>query len=331
VARTRAQRRRQTLYLTIALVLTLLVLLFARDVSRSAHGSIGPRRSENRSFGSLANSLVSQENTFDGHLSYLLAHGTTLTRPVFAARLDQLGQQLPLWTIEAEQLRRPKLAHNINDVVAAQTDVRIDAYRSLLWDVASSLTLPWPALPASSAAITNPAQTLISTSQQWGLARFSLVQEPGLVTLLPLTTLSATFDRTTGLTGLYSSTSLALARGIGIVAVGVSPSPLPAAHGVLLLPPGTSMHLGVSIRNAGWVTQAVRLRMTLTPAHGPVQSQSFATTLGPLQAYAFSSLPFTTAPSERGTLVLSLTGARAASNMTRSRTYLLKMSPSGNG
>jgi hypothetical protein len=319
------------MYLTIALALTLLVLLFARDVSRSAHGAIGPRRSENRSFGALANSLVSQENIFDGHLSYLLVHGATLSRPIFAARMSQLREQLPHWAIEADQLRRPQLAHNVNGVVGAQTEVRIDAYQSLLWDVASSLTLPWPALPASAAAMTDPLQTLISTSQQWGLARFSLVKEPGLVTLLPLTTLSATFDRTTGLKGLYSSTSLALVRAIGIVAVAVSPSPLPAAHGVLLLPPGTSMRVGVTVRNAGYVTQPVRLRMTLTPARGPAQRLSFSTTLGPLQAYAFSSLPFTTAPSERATLVLSLTGAKAASNESRSRTYQLEMSPSGNG
>jgi hypothetical protein len=114
------------MYLTIALALTLLVLLFARDVSRSAHGAIGPRRSENRSFGALANSLVSQENIFDGHLSYLLVHGATLSRPIFAARMSQLREQLPHWAIEADQLRRPQLAHNVNGVVGAQTEVRID-------------------------------------------------------------------------------------------------------------------------------------------------------------------------------------------------------------
>lgn len=331
MARTRAQRRRQSVYLTTALALTLLVLLFARDVSRSAHGAIGPRRSENRSFQSLANTLIGQENAFDGHLSYLLVHGTTLPRPIFAARLAQLREELPHWTSEADQLRRPKLAHNVNDEVAAQTELRIDAYQSLLWDVASTLTLPWPALPASSATITNPASTLISTSQQWGLARFSLAKEPGLVTLLPLTTLSATFDRATGLAGLFSSTSLALTRGVGIVAVGITPSPLPAAAGVLVLPPGTTMHVGVSVHNAGYVIQPVKLRMTLTLVNGPVQRQSFATTLGPLQSFAFSSSPFTTAPSERATLVLSLVGAKSGPNMTRSRTYQLKMSPSGNG
>ena len=83
------------MYLTIAVVATLVVLLFARDVTRSAHGAISPRRSENRSFGVLANLLLSQQNDFDAHLAYLLANGTSLTRPVFAARLTQLYQELP--------------------------------------------------------------------------------------------------------------------------------------------------------------------------------------------------------------------------------------------
>lgn len=331
MARTRAQRRRQSLYLSIALALTLLVLLFAHDVAHSAHQAIGPRRSENRTFGSLANSLIGQENLFDSHLSYLLEHGTTLSRPIFAARLAQLREELPLWATEAEQLRRPTLAHDVNNVMVNLTESRINAYRSLLWNIANSLTLPWPAPPTSLAATTGPAQTLITSSQQWGLARYSLVKEPGLATLLPLTTLSATFDRTTGLAALQTSPSLALVRGIGIAAVGVSPSPLPAARGVLLLPPGTSMHIGVSVRNVGFADQPVRFRMTLTPLHGVVQTQSFFTTIGPLQAYAFSSAPFRTSPSERATLVLTLVGAKAGPNMTRSRTYQLTMSPSGNG
>jgi len=88
VARTRAQRRRHTLLLTVALVATLLVLVFARDIGRSAHGAINPRRSENRSFAALANSLLGQENAFDARLTYLLTNGESVSRSVFAARLD---------------------------------------------------------------------------------------------------------------------------------------------------------------------------------------------------------------------------------------------------
>jgi hypothetical protein len=188
VARTRAQRRRPTLLLTFALAATLLVLLFARDVTRSAHGAIGPRRSENRSFAQLANLLITQENEFDSHLAYLLANGQTLTRPVFAARLGQLNQLLPTWVSEADQLRRPKLAHAINDAVVLLTEQRVDAYQSLFANVARALSLPWPAISATSKSVRDPARTLLDTSHEWNFDRWGLALEPGRATLLALTT-----------------------------------------------------------------------------------------------------------------------------------------------
>ncbi len=319
------------MYLALALAATLLALLFARDVTRSAHGAIGPRRSENRSFGQLASRLVAQENEFDSHLAYLLANGQSLTRPVFAARLGQLDQLLPTWVSEADQLRRPRLAHGINDAVAQLTEQRVDAYQSLLASVARALSLPWPAIPASSKAVADPAQTLLDTSREWNFDRWGLALEPGRVTLPALASASATFDATNGLSTLFAAPSLAPARGIGIAAVEVTPSPLPAPAGTLVLPPVTSIRLGVSVVNAGYVNQPVTLRVTLRPAHGAAQSQTISTTLGPLRSYAFVPNLFTTAPSEHATLTISLIGAPAASGMARSRTYQVTMAPSGNG
>lgn len=326
MARTRAQRRRQTLYLSIALALTLVVLLFARDVSRSAHGSIGPRRSENRSFGALANVLIAQQNQLDFHLAYLLAHGQSLSRPVFAARLDQLRQQFALWTVEADQLRRPKLAHGVNDAIEQLTELRIGAYQSLLASVARSLTLPWP-IPATSRAVSAPASTLFATSQAWAAKRFSLVAEPGLVHLDAFTTSSATAYLNVGLTRLVASPTLALARGVGITAVAVQPSPLPAPKGTLLMPPVTAIDVGVSVTNASYVLQPVALRVTLTSRAGRVQSQTMRVVLGPLRSFAFAPNLFTTTPSERATLVISLSGAPAAPQTTLRRVYQVTMSP----
>jgi hypothetical protein len=318
------------LLLTFALAATLLVLLFARDVTRSAHGAIGPRRSENRSFAQLANLLITQENEFDSHLAYLLANGQTLTRPVFAARLGQLNQLLPTWVSEADQLRRPKLAHAINDAVVLLTEQRVDAYQSLFANVARALSLPWPAISATSKSVRDPARTLLDTSHEWNFDRWGLALEPGRATLLALTSTSATFDAANGRSTLLAAPSLAPTRGIGIAAVEVAPSSLPASAGTLVLPPVTSIHLVVSVTNAGYVTQPVTLRVTLQPAHGSAQRQTMSTTLGPLQSYAFVANPFTTVPSEHATLTLSLVGAPAASGMTRSRTYQVTMSPSGN-
>jgi hypothetical protein len=207
----------------------------------------------------------------------------------------------------------------------------VDAYRSLLAVVARRLNLPWPAIPATSQAVTDPARALITSSAQWGIDRWSLVKEPGLVHLHALTTATATYFANVGTAGLVASPTLALTRGIGIAAVAVKPSPLPAAAGVLLLPPVTSVHLGVSVVNIAYAIQPVTLRVTFTSSVGPVQHQVLSVTLGPLQSYAFVPRLLTTRPSERGTLVISLTGAAAAPNMARSRTYQVKMSPSGNG
>lgn len=331
MARTRAQRRRQTLLLTCALAVTLLALLFARDVSRAAHNAIGPRRSENRTFAALANNLIGRENQFDAHLAYLLSHGQTLDRVVFAARLAQLNQELPDWSIEADQLRRPKIAHDLNDVIATSTELRVDAYQQLLASVARSLTLPWPALASTSPVLADPAGTIITSSQQWSTMRTLLVHEPGIVRLDALSALSATYEASVGLVHLTSSPTLALIRGIGIASVAVTPAPLPSSAGTLLMPPVGFVHVGVTVRNASYVVQPVALRVTLTPAGGAAQSQTFSITLGPLRSYAFTAKLFTVRPGEHATLTLSLGGAPAAAGMRRSETYQVRMSPTGTG
>ena len=70
----------------MAVVVTLIVAVFARDVNHAAHDATGPRRSEDLSFAALSNALVSQENEFDTHLDSLLNQAGTLPRVVFAAR-----------------------------------------------------------------------------------------------------------------------------------------------------------------------------------------------------------------------------------------------------
>ena len=103
--------------ITLALVITLIVLVFARDVSRSAHGAITERQSENKSFAALANGLIDQENEFDARLDRLLDQGATLRRIVFAARLYQLNDVLPGWITDADLLRQPALSHKVNETL----------------------------------------------------------------------------------------------------------------------------------------------------------------------------------------------------------------------
>ncbi len=316
--------------MVVALAVTLIVLVFARDVTRAAHGAITARRSENRSFAALANSLVTRENSFDGRLARLLEGGGGLSRPVFAARLDQLDHELASWTTAAELVRRPLLAHDINDTLDELTQQRVAAYATLLDQVARALSLPWGAAPAS--PVTDPAAVLTSTSETWNRDRFALAKEPGRVTLDATSARSAVDVAAHGFGALEHAPSLVLVRAISIAAVRVAPAPLPAPAGVLLLPPVGTVRVGVSVLNASYDVQPVRLVVRVTPLNGrgSPSTQTFTATLGPLQAFAFSLAPLRTLASEQARLVITVAGARAAVGKVTAETFRLEMSPSGN-
>jgi citrate synthase len=264
VARTRAQRRRHSFWLGVAAVITLLVLLFARDVTRAAHNSLSPRRSENRSFAALASSLIAQENNLDLRLRYLLNNGESLSRAVFAARLTQLSDQLVLWPTESEQLYRPVLAHDVNDILAQEVSTRFADYEVIFTDVVESLhlppaTLPWPTGDMN-ILNTNAAQSsLLSTSKQWNTRRWSLAHEPGRVVLDATSNGVALSPLSSDIGALRSSSNLAATRGVGIAAVAVTPSPLPAPSGELLLPPVKAVHVGVSVINGNYIEQPIEV------------------------------------------------------------------------
>ena len=319
----------------MALLATLLVLLFARDISRAGHGATSPRLSENRSFAALTNSLVNQENAFDARTAYLLTRASSVSRPVFDARLEQLAQLVSSWQVQASRLRRPQLAHDVNDTIAQLTEQRIDDDEFLLTAVANGLSLPWtPSFTlAKGLTIATAQASLVATSEQWNVARRSLRLEPGHVALLATKNAVATLPFATVMTRLEQSPSLILTRGVGITAVSVQPSPLPAPSGEILLPPTSSVHLGVTVTNASYATQRVSVAVVFTPS-GPsalAQRQTLSVTLGPLGSYAFVFQNLHSAPSEHAVLSLSVAGTSSGANMSRSRRYTVVISPSGNG
>jgi hypothetical protein len=311
------------------IVVTLLVVLFGHDVSKAAHGALGPRKSENRSFSVLANDLIGEQNSFDGRLASLLSKGATLRRPVFAARLNQLAQQLPVWTTQANLLRGPVLAHHVNGVLQQITLERVAAYQVLLGNVARTLSLPWSF--ASSVSVKDPAAVLVATSKLWGTKRFSLAGEPGHVYLDQLSTVSAVYFSSNGLTNLTQSSSLALVRGVGIAAVRVSPAPLPTHRGVLVIPPTSAVTIGISVVNAAYDIQPVTLSFRVTPLNnlGTPTAQTMRVTLGALGAHGFVPTVLHTKPRERARIVVTLSGAPSAKGMISTETFVLKVSPSG--
>lgn len=315
--------------LTLAVAVTLVLLVFARDVTRSAHSSTDTRRSENRSFGALANALIVQQNNFDQSLVTLLHSGGTLTRPVLYSQLEQLRLQLVTWNTEAQLLRRPRLAHDVNDKLEQLTLQRIDAYNSLLSSIASQLTLPTLTPVPTDQSVPAPGQLLITSGIAWNGDRYDLTKEPGRQHLQPMTFAGAKYFISFGAQNLTSSSSLAVVRGIGVAAVSISPAPFPATRGELLLPPVSQFQVGVSVANTGFVEQPVTLHVTMTPSNGPHRTvrKSFHMNLAPLQSYAVVPKDFATVPSERATLVISVSGAPAGANMTLTRTYDVVMSP----
>lgn len=319
------------MFITIALVATLVALIFARDISRSGHGAITAQRSENLSFAGLANALIVQENNFDTRFAQLLRSGSALSRPVFDARLDQLDEQLAYWSTTADLLRRPPLDKDINDEIADQTEVRVDDYEAIVALIAQSLRLPAPSPGPSGTTPTNPADSLYQSALTWNRERTALRKEPGHVRLDSLTLGSAKYFEVRGVSTLTSSSSLAVVRGIGIAAVSVEPAPLPARHGDLLLPPVSKIRIGVSVVNTGFVEQDLTLDISMVPSNGPLaaQRQTFHVVLAPLQSYAFLPQMIAVVPSERATLTVRITGAPAAANLVRSERFAVELSPAG--
>ncbi|MDE3044743.1 MAG: hypothetical protein KGJ10_07975 [Acidobacteriota bacterium] len=332
MARTRAQRRRQSVLLTIALVATLLALVFARDVSRAAHHASGPRRSENLSFAAGANALLTRENQFDQRLGYLLAHGATLSRPVFAARLAQLNDDLVTWPTAAKLLRRPNLTHGVNETLYDTTLRRVAAYESLLAQVSAALTLPFStATPSQPDA--SPVSMLISSAGIWNRARFSLRREPGHARLDALSNVTSATASSSALTQLRLAPSLAVTRAVSLSALSVRPAALPSTPGEMLLPPVNSFQLGISVTNGAYVDQAVTLIVRLVPRSSRlgVYQEVLHATLGPLRSYAFVPKPLATVASEHATLTIRLVGAPGGGALTHVATYQVVLSPSGNG
>jgi len=318
--------------LSLALVATLLVLVFARDISRAAHNASAPRRSENLSFAASANALLTGENQFDQRLAYLLANGASLSRPVFAARMTQLDDALAEWLSVVRQLRHPRLAHDVNSVLYDSTTSRVAAYETLFAQVASTLHLPWR--PATT-FVSDPSstQTLTSSAEAWNRARFSLAREPGRARLDALTNQTATRVSASGLASLAASTSLALVRSVAISALSVRPAALPAGAGVMLLPPVTSVHFGVSVTNQAYVDQGVTLivRVLSRSATPALYQEVLHANLGPRASYAFVPKLIATQPSEHATVTIRLVGAPGGAALTHVETYQLVLSPSGNG
>ena len=327
--RSRAQRRRRNLWILLALVATLLVVFIARDVSRAAHQSTGPRRSENRSFGVLANALILNENTLNARAMFLFSNGATLSRTDFDARLQQLELFAAGLVSEANELASPHLARGVNNTLMRITTERVADFQTIaayMNAVAGSAGLKI-ALRQPLAADSSINQTDLA----WSEARGSLLREPGHVRLhASAWSLGAVSIQTADANALEASPSLRVSGGVSINAVAVRPSPLPSAVGELLVPPDPSMHVGVSILNSSTVGQHLTVAISVIPTNGigTAQSQRDVITIGTQRSSAIDFAALSITPDEKASVVIVVRGANAAYAGSLSRHYDLVVSPS---
>ena len=331
MARTRTQRRRQTLRIVVALIVTFLILVFGREVSRSAHQAQSARRSENLSFATMAGTLLTQENAFDAQLATLLTNGSTLTRPSLALQLTDMTRDLSLWRTEAAFLKSPVLTPSLNLTLADATVTRVNDYATVLAYVADGLTLTGPNVANPSVALGAAQQSLLATAASWGGDRHALASSPGTVTLAALTNSSAGLNVRQDVATLASSSNLAATRAIVISALQVQPAPFPAPQLTLLLAPTSTMQVQIAVTNLREIVQPITLTMVLTSASGATQRVTSTRSLAPLSSYAFDPHAFSVVPGEKGTLSVTLNGIPASGSLLHSRTYSLSVSPSGTG
>jgi hypothetical protein len=315
----------------VALLLTFLVVVFAREVSRVAHQEQAARQSENLSFATMAETLLGQENSFDAQLTSLLSTGSNVSRIVFAEQVSQMTQDLSSWRNEARLLTRPVLSPSLNLTLVAQTQQRASDYATVLSYVAHALQITGPASTSPSLTLGAAQLSLMATAATWGADRHELDRSPGGVTLSALTATSARLNIPQAVTVLASAPTLAATRAIVISAIQVQPAPFPAPAHTLLLAPTSSFEVQVAVSNLREITQPLSLEMTLTSSGGVVQRVTMSETLSPLASYAFAGHIFSVTPGERGTLTVTLNGVPSSPTLLHSRTYALSVSPSGLG
>ena len=331
MARTRAHRRRQSLRVAVALLVTLLVVVFGHEVSRSAHLENSARLSEDLSFAQLATTLINHENTFDFQLNQLLTSGAQLSRVDFALRLSELAQDLTFWREVATQMKTPVLTPSLNVLLSNDTLMRVNDYDNLLSYIAVALALPVPVNALAPRSLGEVQKSLLSTAANWGEARHQLAHSPGHVTLSPLTNLSAVLNMPQVVNALAATPSVAISRAIEISAIEVQPAPFPAPAQDLVLAPTNSVQVQVSISNLREISQPVSLVMTFTPSTGSSQQVTQTQTLSALTSFAFPRHIFSVFPGERGTLSVTLNAVPSSAQLLHNRTYRVSVSTSGPG
>jgi hypothetical protein len=303
----------------VALALTVSVVVLAHDVSRLSSQSNANRASIDRTFASLATSVILDEDRYGTQVAQLMASGPSMSRLNFASSLTGLIDEGRSLLERAQILGSPRVGHNIQETLIDVTITRVHASETLLESVGSQLQLPGVA-PAS-ASLSALGSSLRRADTLWASARRVLPRQPGRARLPRSVFALSSAPLAAERRAISNSSSLLAQRSMTIDAVSVIPAALPAPSGHWVLLPSNDVSIGVAVHNQAYVDQSFVLHLSVTRANGASVAQQFVGRAGGFASVAttFSSLVF--APSEHATVKIWLSGTPVGANATGVRRY----------
>lgn len=313
--------------LVIALVVTVALVVVARDVQADAARNPAHRATLNLAFAALARAVLADEHVFAQRATTLLTHGATLTRQRFGGEMDLAlleGRQV---VQEADLLATPSIDDDAQAHLITVVTNDVTGVSELLSEAAATLSLPHPndAWPG----VTAIQQSLVASNSLWAGTRVALATAPGHAQLADGNLALATDPLAIDLADLAASSTLAPTRAVLIAAVEVQPPPFPAPPHVLVLPPSRNLTVDVVARNVEYINQRVTVTIVIQPiGPGFARTRTAHLSLAPLGSFAadFGRIPI--APGERARLTITLLGAPIAGHGSGVEHFTVTVSPS---
>ena len=327
---TRSELRRRRQFRTlIALVVVLVVGVFARDVMRAAHDSESARESRNTTFGTLARQLLREGAMLDHDTLATLQGATSLSRSDFVDAWAQLEIRARQVTLDAARLRVPAVDGRVNSVLADVMAQRVSSWEVIRNAATKPLGVATSAKP--SVSLSSALATIARPNDEWRDAHRRLLRKPGHVRL-PMNEWTLPANDVNALVAtVVQQVRLRTEATVSMNAVLIDPQPLPSRAAQLVLLARDQMSVGVSLRNDSSSDAKVTVHLALAPEQrsGVPVTKSITVILAKQSntAVLFDSVAIRA--SEHGVLRIWVTGAQPSSPGSASRFYTFKVASAG--
>jgi hypothetical protein len=311
---------------TMALVVTVGVLVMGRDVLRAARTESQVHDQADATFVALANAITQQENLVAAQWAHIIATPPPGRAGLYARLVSEVAQAqavanqvVPLESVRGGSRVSAEFAHLVQ--------ARTVAFKSLADDVAAALGVPPPANLARPAPVAQAVATLQATSAQWATLVAVCEQDPRSAPLTYFVQPPA-ISRAGAVAALVQGGSATVQRAIALRAVAIAPVPFPSAHQRIEFVPVTSFSVTISVVNLAFSSQPVTVVGTLTYPSGRVETRSSAGVITPGGDLALAPLRFAVAPGDRAMLHIAISGGPIAAGTSGVRTYQVVVAPS---